>query len=131
MKNILAIDVGLKRIGLAKYVANIPLPITPILRKNRNQAAKALEDFVISNKIDILVVGIPKESNSDMEIRIKHFVGLLNIPQGIEICFIDESFTSLEALERARGNKRFKKRDGKLDSLAALMILERYLIGKE
>lgn len=33
MKNILAIDVGLKRIGLAKYVQNIPLPITPILRK--------------------------------------------------------------------------------------------------
>ncbi|AWI34361.1 Holliday junction resolvase RuvX [Helicobacter apodemus] len=131
MKNILAIDVGLKRIGLAKYVQNIPLPIAPILRKNRHQAAKALQDFVISNKIDILVVGIPKESNSDMEMRIKHFIGLLNLPQEIEICFIDESFSSVEALEKARESKRFKSKDGKLDSLAALMILERYLIGKE
>ncbi|WP_104721638.1 Holliday junction resolvase RuvX [Helicobacter mesocricetorum] len=131
MKNILAVDVGLKRIGLARYVQNIPLPIAPILRKNRNQAAKALQDFVISNKIDILVVGIPKESNSDMEIRIKHFIGLLSLPEEVEVCFIDESFSSKEALERARGSKGLKRRDGKLDSLAALMILESYLIGKE
>ncbi|MDE5603479.1 MAG: Holliday junction resolvase RuvX [Helicobacter sp.] len=131
MKNILAVDVGLKRIGLAKYVQNIPLPITPILRKNRNQAAEVLQEFVINNKIDILVVGIPKESNSDMEIRIKHFIGLLNLPQEVEVCFVDESFSSVEASQRVRGSKGVKKKDGKLDSLAALMILEYYLIGKK
>ena len=47
------------------------------------------------------------------------------------MCIRDRSFSSVEALEKARGNKRFKSKDGKLDSLAALMILERYLIGKE
>ncbi|MDE5591896.1 MAG: Holliday junction resolvase RuvX [Helicobacter sp.] len=127
MKNIMAVDVGLKRIGIAKCVNNIPLPMSPIFRKNRNQAAKELQDLIIKSDIEVLIVGIPQK-NFTAETRIKHFIGLLDLPKGVEICFIDESFSSIEALERIQGSKRDRKKDGTLDSIAALVILERYLV---
>ena len=130
MQNILALDIGLKRIGIAKSIQNIPLPLPPILRKNRNQAAREVSQVISDSNIHILVIGIPKEGEcaEEMERRIKHFVGLLEIPKTIEIHFIDESFSSFEALQRMQGSKKNKKKDGTLDSLAAMVILERFLI---
>ena len=57
-----------------------------------------------------------------MERRIKHFVSLLDF--GGEIVFVDESFSSFEANELKVANTR--KKDGKLDSLSAMIILQRF-----
>lgn len=126
---IIAVDVGLKRIGIAQYTAGIALPLEPILRKNRHQAAQELDLLLEQKNARMLIVGIPKEggSSEEMERRIRHFVGLLRFCK--EICFIDESYSSKEASERMRGV--FKdRRDGRLDSLSALIILERFLSKK-
>lgn len=126
---IIAVDVGLKRIGIAQYTAGIALPLEPILRKNRHQAAQELDLLLEQKNARMLIVGIPKEggSSEEMERRIRHFVGLLRFYK--EICFIDESYSSKEASERMRGV--FKdRRDGRLDSLSALIILERFLSKK-
>ncbi|WP_299545801.1 Holliday junction resolvase RuvX [uncultured Helicobacter sp.] len=132
-KIILAIDVGLKRIGVAKCINGIALCLDPILRKNRNQAANAVRSLVVESNASVLVVGIPLSSDSSeqMQRRIKHFVGLLELGSHIEIIFFDESFSSKEALERLDDKKMRKKahsKNGSLDSLAALVILERYLM---
>lgn len=141
-KIVVAIDVGLKRIGVAKCINGIPLCSEPILRKNRNQAASAVRSLVLGNKADVLVVGIPfldrdnflggvNDSICEMQRRIRHFVGLLELESKIEIVFFDESFSSKEALDRLDNKKMRKKahsKDGSLDSLAALVILERYLM---
>ncbi len=126
---IIAVDVGLKRIGIAQYTAGIALPLEPILRKNRHQAAQELDLLLEQKNARMLIVGIPKEggSSGEMERRIRHFVGLLRFCK--EIRFIDESYSSKEASERMRGV--FKdRRDGRLDSLSALIILERFLSKK-
>lgn len=127
MEKIASIDVGLKRIGVALCLEKgIITPQNAILRKNRNQAAKDVLAFLTTWQINTLIVGIPKSGQSadEMQRRIKHFVNLINF-EG-KIFYIDEYGSSFEAKERAKGLIRQKK-DGKIDSLAAAIILERYL----
>jgi putative Holliday junction resolvase len=122
-----SIDVGLKRIGVAICLdGSIVMPQNAILRKNRNQAARDVKAFLKEWEIDKLIVGLPKdgESSEEMERRIKHFVSLLDLD--IEVAYQDEQSSSIEAKELTMGQFKHKK-DGKLDSIAAKIILERWL----
>ena len=121
------IDVGLKRIGVAICLdGSIIVPQDAILRKNRNQAARDVNTFLKEWEIEKLIVGLPKDaaSSEEMERRIKHFVSLLELK--IEVDYQDEQSSSIEAKELTQGVFRHKK-DGKIDSIAAKIILERYL----
>jgi len=125
---IASIDVGLKRIGVAICLdGKIVFPQEAILRKNRNQAAREVKAFLKEWEIETLVVGLPKggSSEEEMERRIKHFVSLLEL-ENIAIAYQDEQGTSFEAKELTKGVFRHK-RDGKIDSIAAKIILERWL----
>ncbi|MEA1879601.1 MAG: Holliday junction resolvase RuvX [Campylobacterota bacterium] len=122
-----SIDVGLKRIGVAICLdGSIVLPQTAILRKNRNQAARDVNTFLKEWEIEKLIVGLPLDATSseEMQRRITHFVSLLNLE--IEVDYQDEQSSSIEAKELTQGVFRHKK-DGKVDSIAAQIILERYL----
>lgn len=122
-----SIDVGLKRIGVAICLdGKIVLPQDAILRKNRNQAARDVEAFLTEWEIEKLIVGLPKDGSSseEMERRIKHFVSLLELD--IQVEYQDEQGSSFEAKELTKGDFKHKK-DGRLDSVAAKIILERYL----
>jgi len=122
-----SIDVGLKRIGVAICLdGNIVIPQNAILRKNRNQAARDVKTFLEEWEIEKLIVGLPKdaESSDEMERRIKHFVSLLDLQ--IEVVYQDEQSSSIESKELTMGVFKHKK-DGKLDSIAAKIILERWL----
>jgi len=122
-----SIDVGLKRIGVAICLdGKIVIPQNAILRKNRNQAARDVKAFLEEWEIEKLIVGLPKdaESSEEMERRIKHFVSLLDLQ--IEVVYQDEQSSSIEAKELTMGVFKHKK-DGKLDSIAAKIILERWL----
>lgn len=120
----LALDVGLKRIGVALYIDKIAIPLEGIIRKNRNQAANEVKNLLQIHDISLLIVGIPKGGSSEEEMtrRIKHFVSLLEFDK--EIRFVDESGTSKEALGYGVANTR--KKDAKLDSLAALIMIKDY-----
>ena len=127
MKKIAAIDIGLKRIGVALCLAStIVSPQEAILRKNRDQAARDVDAFLKEWDIELLVVGIPKggSSEEEMQRRIEHFVRLLAFKGNI--VYQDEYGSSLEAKEMMQGVVR-QKRDGRIDSMAAKVILERYL----
>ncbi len=125
---IASIDVGLKRIGVAiSPDGKIVLPSSAIIRKNRNQAAKEITEFLKTNRIEKLVVGLPKggSSEEEMQRRIKHFVSLINFDG--EVFYQDEYGSSAEAKEMTKGIIK-QKRDGKIDSIAAALILERWLL---
>ncbi len=122
-----SIDVGLKRIGVAICLdGKIVMPQNAILRKNRNQAAHDVKAFLAEWEIEKLIVGLPKggSSSEEMERRIKHFVSLLELQ--IDVDYQDEQGSSFEAKELTQGDFKHKK-DGRLDSVAAKIILERYL----
>lgn len=122
-----SIDVGLKRIGVAICLAsNIVTPQNAILRKNRDQAARDVNAFLKEWEIEKLIVGFPSASE-DMQKRIKHFVGLLELQIPFE--FQEENMSSIEAEDLMKGEIKYK-RDGRVDSLAAKIILERFLAKK-
>ncbi|WQT67117.1 Holliday junction resolvase RuvX [Helicobacter pylori] len=125
---ILACDVGLKRIGIAALLNGIILPLEAILRQNRNQASRDLSDLLREKNIQVLVVGKPHESYTDTNVRIEYFIKLLDFKG--EIVFINEDNSSVEAYENlehlGKKNKRLATKDGRLDSLSACRILERY-----
>jgi len=122
-----SIDVGLKRIGVAVCLdGSVVIPQNAILRKNRNQAARDVKAFLDEWEIEKLIVGLPKdaENSEEMERRIKHFVALLDLQ--IEVVYQDEQSSSVEAKEMTMGLFKHKK-DGRIDSVAAKIILERWL----
>lgn len=121
--SIMAIDVGLKRIGVALAVGQTVMPQTPVLRKNRNQAARDVSAVLREYGAKKLVVGVPLGGSSEDEMRrrIEHFVSLLEFDG--EVVYQDEAMSSFEASEIYAENRR----DGRLDSIAAMIILKRYL----
>ncbi len=123
--SVVAIDVGLKRIGVATLVAGIAVASEPIMRKNREQAANEVKEMLKAKNASKLIVGLPKggRGEAEMERRIKHFVSLLSF-RG-EIIYVDEFGSSKEALEEVGGGLT-KRKDGRLDSLSALVILRRW-----
>jgi len=125
-----SIDVGLKRIGVAICLnSDIVIPQNAILRKNRNQAARDVNLFLKEWEIEKIIVGLPLDARNseEMERRIKHFVSLLGL--SIPIIYQDEQSSSIEAKELTQGVFRHTK-DGKIDSIAAKIILERFLSRK-
>ena len=121
--SIMAIDVGLKRIGVALAVGQTVMPQTPVLRKNRNQAARDVSAVLREYGAKKLVVGVPLGGSSEDEMRrrIERFVSLLEFDG--EVVYQDEAMSSFEASEIYAENRR----DGRLDSIAAMIILKRYL----
>lgn len=93
MMRALALDLGLKRIGLALYVENIAMPLNAILRKNRNQAANEVRKLIEEHQISKLIVGLPKGGASEVEMtkRVQHFISLLEFDG--EVIFVDEAYT--------------------------------------
>lgn len=119
-----SIDIGLKRIGVAICLqSDIITPQSAIIRKNRNQAAKDVNSFLKEWEIEKLIIGYPSASE-DMQKRIKHFVSLLKLEIPYE--FQEENMSSIEAEDLIKGDIKYK-RDGRVDSIAAQIILERYL----
>ncbi len=124
---IVSIDLGLKRIGLA-YSAdpNFVTPLNAIERKNRNQASAAVKAVLEEWDAQAVVIGIPigGSSEDEMRRRVAHFMNLVDF-EG-PVYYQDESNSSLEAEESMKGLIKQKK-DGRIDSLAAKIILERWL----
>jgi len=127
MASYIAIDLGLKRIGLAlSYGNTLVTPLPAIERKNRNQAANDVKKVLNEYEATTVVVGIPMGSTTEDEMRrrVAHFMNLVEFSG--EIIYQDESHSSQEAEELMKGEIRYK-RDGRIDSLSAKIILERYL----
>ncbi len=126
----LAIDLGLKRIGIA-YSAHkdIVTPLSAVIRKNRNQASAEVKKIIQEWEIEIVVVGIPLGGSSEDEMRrrIEHFMNLVDF-EG-EVFFQDEAGSSKEAESMMKGEMK-QIRDGRIDSLSAMIILQRYLARK-
>ena len=123
----LAIDLGLKRIGLA-YSAHKDLvtPLPAIIRKNRNQASDEVKQVIKEWDIQSVVIGVPLGGSSEEEMkrRITHFMKLVDFDG--ELIYQDEAGSSLEAENLMKGEIKYI-RDGKIDSISAMIILQRYL----
>ena len=125
---ILALDVGLKRIGIAGLISGVVLPLDPILRHNRDQAAQDVSKLIESRGAKTLLIGLPEIE--DTKARILHFASLLKTDA--KIIYINEDYSSKESqsyiTHLKKKSRQNANKDGRLDSLAACRILERYLL---
>ena len=123
----IAIDLGLKRIGLA-YSAHkdIVTPLQSIIRKNRNQASDEVKKAIKEWEIDTVIVGVPLGGSSEEEMkrRIAHFMNLVDFSG--DVFYQDEAGSSKEAEALIKGEMKHL-RDGRIDSISAMIILQRYL----
>mgnify|MGYP002700140734 FL=1 len=123
----LAIDLGLKRIGLA-YSAHKDLvtPLQAIIRKNRNQASDEVKRAIKEWEINSIVIGVPLGGSSEDEMRrrIEHFMNLVAFDG--DVFYQDEAGSSKEAEALIKGEIKHI-RDGRIDSISAMIILQRYL----
>ncbi len=123
----MAMDLGLKRLGVATSAhKDIVTPLSAIIRKNRDQAARELKALLAEWQVDVLVVGIPLGGSSEDEMRrrITHFLSLVAFDG--EVVFEDEAGSSKEAEALIKGDMK-QLRDGRIDSIAAMIILQRYI----
>jgi putative Holliday junction resolvase len=127
---ILALDLGLQRIGVAvsdgKVVGSLPV----IESGDRQAAVQQISKICREENIEVIVLGLsPNESteNADM---VRSFALEINKMLPIPIKYIDESFTSKEA-ERLLASSKFdpksKEYKQEVDKLSAKIILEQYL----
>lgn len=129
MSKILALDIGRKRIGLAMCDTELPIPEPLyVLERAGKYAEKMILEILQRHSIQTLVVGLPlgegNEETAESE-SIRRYVARFEKRAAIKIEFVDEYASSEEALEALRHKSGSKK--GMLDSVAASIILQRYL----
>jgi len=127
--NILAIDYGQKRIGLAwvQLGLDVILPFGVIVTQTASGKPRKwrqeLYHLIEQESIGRLVVGLPlglDGNENEHTYRIRDFVRQLQNQTNLPVEFIDERFTSHEA-------KRYGQQGVSQDEKAAMIILEAYL----
>lgn len=123
----IAIDFGLKRVGVAWKCGELILPLPAIQFNAPVQVASELQGILGEKKARILIAGKVRE---ELQGALDEVLNALDF--GGEIAFVDENLSSKEAELHINGRKKSKKlrKDGSLDSLSAMIILERYLTKK-
>jgi len=128
--NLIAFDIGDKRVGVAatNSLVRLPQPFTTLIRDDAFW--DNLEKLIAAEAIDVIVVGVPRNlSGQDTEQTEKSRQFTSELAERVKLPIIeqDEALTShkAEAELRARG-KEYEK--GDIDALAAVYILEDYLL---
>lgn len=138
MGRLLAIDMGQKRCGIAvtdplRIVAN------PLETVDTARLPEFVVDYCRREPVDMIVVGRPLNMNgepSDSTRYILPAVGRLRkaLPEGMEIVWADERFTSVLA-HRAMldgGMRRMARRDkAVVDKISAAIILNDYITNNQ
>ena len=126
---LLALDVGEKRIGIARAALSVRIAQPLSTLTNDEQFMTALGGIISDESVSELIVGYPRgmQGQSTAQTRyIEEFSEKLKAITGLPIHYQDEAVTSekAEAELKSRG-KTYRKED--IDALAATYILEDYL----
>lgn len=138
MKKYLGLDLGSKSLGLAISQTGIFASVYKTLyfeTDNYDLAANLIVDVINEEKIDCLVIGVPKHMNNDLGIRGQisiDFAEKVKQLTNIEIILWDERTSTQAAIKTlVSSNVSRKKQKQKKDELAAVIILQNYLDYKE
>lgn len=133
MGRLLAIDYGLKRVGLAvsDYMQVIATKLTTVPTVD---IFPFLKDYMTREQVDAIVVGDPKQMNntpSESAKSVHLFVDELGqqFPD-IDIYMIDERFTSKiasQTIAKSGKSKKARQEKGLVDTIAAVLILQDFM----
>ena len=127
---LLAFDFGTKRIGVAvgELILRQAHPLTTIHSRSNEEKFSAIAALIDEWKPKRLVVGLPLAldgSAHEMTARCTRFANQLRGRFCLPVDFAEERLSSVEAQERLQ-SAGAAKNHGKLDALAAQVILEAY-----
>ena len=125
---ILAIDFGLKKVGLAigNTLTKTSMPINTIFYKSKQELFNLLEKHVIEWKPEFIIIGNPlnmDQTESEMSKLAEKFSTQFSKKFNLAVELVDERLSSFEA-------KEFTK-DGNLDAMAAKLILDSWMNNNE
>lgn len=124
--NILAIDYGIKRIGLAwvETTLGVVLPYGVVQNTNTHDIPQKLLEIIASDAPERIVLGLPLSTHdvrakTPNEVRVRAFGALLEDRTGVPVVYIDERFSSQQA-DNTPG-------DVSRDEKSAMIMLESYI----
>jgi len=129
----LGLDVGERRIGVAVSDPDgtVAVPVTVVERKSEAEALGRIAALIRDHEVDRIVVGMPRSLDGSLGKQaraVQSFAESLKNCTDLPVVDWDERLSTLHA-ERMMveaGVKR-RKRKGRLDSVAAAIILQGYL----
>ncbi|GAB6175746.1 Holliday junction resolvase RuvX [Desulfobaculum senezii] len=130
---ILAIDFGLKRVGLALTdgLGMMAFPYKTIVRTTRDKLFAELSEILEKENVTAIVLGLPLSLDGEETLitrQVYNFKASLARRTDLPIHYMDERLSSVEAEEQLKEvGLRRKKRKTVLDQQAAVRILESYL----
>ncbi len=134
----MAIDWGRRRVGVALSdpTGTLASPRPTLEGEPRHRLLDALRTLVVKEEVETVVVGLPAnmdgtEGPSAREARRLGADLRERLPPGVRLLFVDERLSTLQArgLLASRG-ERARKRTGRLDQMAAAILLQAWLDGE-
>jgi len=133
-RRILAVDFGERRTGLAAtdYTGTIALPLPALVGLAERACAEAIGNVARDRESQLIVVGLPLAARGEIGARAQRtlaFVASLRAVAPCPVATVDETFSTDEAHQRLAGMKAAQRKKH-ADSVAAVVILERYRSGR-
>jgi putative Holliday junction resolvase len=130
---VIGLDIGTRRIGVAcgDFEVCIAAPLPALL--NERTIFTDISWLIKKNRAEAVVVGLPRDADGKETTQSqvsRDFATKLASYTDANICFQDESLTSVLAEKNLRERRNFSEimlRDGTLDSEAATIILQDFL----
>lgn len=130
---VLALDVGKKRIGLAlsDELGITAQGLPTLYRTTIREDLAALQELVSARDVKLLLVGHPLNMSGTegrQAVYTKEFAERLRKKTGVDVRYLDERLTSVEAGRVLRSSGiSIEKRARAVDRLSAVLLLESYL----
>ncbi|MGD0037325.1 MAG: Holliday junction resolvase RuvX [Bacteroidota bacterium] len=133
-QRVLGVDYGSQRVGLSLSdpLGIIAQPIEAL--KNDSSLFIRLQQLSARENVKLIVVGMPfnlKGQRAQKADEVQKFIELLKVKLDIAVVLWDERFTTTIAhqtmLAMGTKKKERQKKDGRIDSMAAAIILQGYL----
>lgn len=132
-KRLMGVDFGLKRVGTA---VSDPFHITVSPKKVFDFSDKRfyqnISNFINNENIGAIVVGVPLTDKNKNEIiidEIRAFSKKINDLTGKDVFYVDESYTSKDAVKtmiEIGKKKKFRATKGETDKVSAALILREF-----
>ena len=126
----LGLDLGTKTLGLAISNGTIATALKTIRFDDLNDLIVKLEKVIAEEKVDLLVLGLPKNMNNTIGLRAEATIEFKEKLEKLnyKVVLQDERLSTVSAHNyMIEADLSRKKRKEKVDSLAATIILQAYL----
>jgi putative Holliday junction resolvase len=136
VRRILAVDYGLRRIGIALSdpTGTIARPLTTLLRRpGKRPPVQAILDLCGEHGVTAVVVGLPLTlagDDSEWTREVREFAARLEARSRLPVALVDERLSSVAAERAVRDiglRKQARQQRERVDASAAALILQAYL----